>query len=93
MPDELRTFINRKVFDSSPIRQIARNLTVSTDHLEELLDTDDIGSGWVIETEGRPETTSPEVGKIRVPVHEHYCAPRVTQKLLDDSAIDWRAAF
>ncbi|MGH9198362.1 MAG: phage major capsid protein, partial [Acidimicrobiia bacterium] len=88
VPAELSNSITSTIFQSSPIRQIARVVSIDTDAFEEILDKDQVGASWVEETGSRTETTSPEVGKLRVPVHEIYAAPRVTQKLLDDSKID-----
>jgi HK97 family phage major capsid protein len=80
------------VYESSPIRQIASVQDISTDALEGVNDLDEAGAGWVGETTDRTETTTPEVGKWRIPVHEQYAEPRATQKLLDDAAVnveDW----
>ncbi|MGH8574531.1 MAG: phage major capsid protein, partial [Gammaproteobacteria bacterium] len=76
------------VFESSPIRQIANVQSISTDALEGPLDLDEMGAGWVEETGTRSETTTPEIGKYRIPVHEMYAEPRVTQKILDDANIN-----
>lgn len=80
--------ITAKVFESSPLRRLARVVSISTDSFEEILDRDEPASSWVAETASRPATTSPQIGKFAIPVHEHYAAPKVTQKLLDDSNID-----
>lgn len=77
-----------KVYELSPIRQIASTITISTEALEGLNDNDEASAGWVAETGARSETNTPQVGKWRIEAHEMYAAPKATQKLLDDSAVD-----
>lgn len=77
-----------KVYEQSVMRQIASVQAISTDALEGVVDTGDAGAGWVSETGTRSETTTPQVGKWRIEAHEMYAEPRVTQKLLDDAAVD-----
>lgn len=72
----------------APIRSLARLTTISTDALEVLLDKDTAQIGWVSETQGRDDTKTPEVARVKIPVHELYAKPRATQKLLDDAAIN-----
>lgn len=83
--------IVKKVFETSPMRQFASVQVISTDSLEGLYDLEEAASGWVSETSSRPETATPQLGKWSIPVHEQYAAPRATQKLVDDAAIDMEA--
>lgn len=80
-----------KVFETSPMRAYASIQTISTDALEGLFDLEEAASGWVGETDSRPETATPQLGKWRIPVHELYAQPRATQKLLDDAEINMEA--
>lgn len=88
---EMGGIIQTKVFESSPIRQLATVETIGTDSYDDIVDYDEAGSGWVGEQESRPETTTPALGKISIPVHELYAKPKATQKLLDDASIDMEA--
>jgi len=72
----------------SPLRQLASVCEISTDGLEILLDKDMADIGWVTEAQDRAETKSPQLAKIRIPVHEMYAKPRATQKLLDDARLN-----
>lgn len=74
--------------DTSPVRQIATVITISSDAVEFLKDSNDVGAGWVSETAPRNETSTPALGKIRIPVHEMAAQPKATQKMLDDSIVD-----
>ena len=80
-----------KVYEQSTMRQIATVQTISTDAIEGIVDNGEAGAGWVSEAGARSETASPNVGKWRIEAHEMYAEPRVTQKLLDDSAVDVEA--
>lgn len=77
-----------KVYETSPIRQYASVQVIATDALEGLFDLDEAGYGWTGETGTRSETTTPELKKWRIPVHEMYAEPRATQKLLDDASVN-----
>ena len=83
--------IVQKVFETSPMRAYASVQVISTDALEGLYDLGEAGSGWVGETESRSDTTTPQLGKWRIPVHELYAKPKATQKILDDAAINMEA--
>ncbi len=87
VPDHLGQMISQKLGENS-IRKLASTMTVSSDHVDLLLDRGAIPSGWVAETDARPETDTPNVQKKRLSVNEIYAKPRSTQKLLDDANID-----
>lgn len=80
--------IVQKIFETSPMRQVASVQTIGTDALEGLFDLDEVNANWVGETNGRPETNTPQLAKWRIPVHELYAFPFATQKVLDDSMVD-----
>lgn len=84
-----------KVYEQSIMRQLADVQTIGTDAIEGLIDNDEAAAGWVSETGTRSESATPIVGKWRLEAHEMFAAPRATQKLLDDAAMDlegWLAA-
>jgi HK97 family phage major capsid protein len=86
-PDMSGRMVTR-LFDLSPIRQIANVQVISSDRLEGMEDLDEAAAGWVGETAARTDTDNPQVGKYEIPAHEMYAQPKATQKLLDDSAVD-----
>ena len=55
---------------------------------ENSVDLNKADSGWTSERVARSETNTPQVGVRRIPVHELYAMPKVTQILLDDSCMD-----
>ena len=85
---EMSARIIKFVFETSPIRQFATVETIGTDALEMITDLNQVGFGWVGEQESRAETTTPDIGKRRIPAHELYAEPRATQKMLDDAGFD-----
>jgi HK97 family phage major capsid protein len=88
VPADMSGRVVSKIFDTSAIRTIASVQSISTDALEGRTDVAEANAGWVAETGSRDATTSPTLGKWRIPVHELYAMPEATQKLLDDAGVD-----
>ncbi|MBY5797768.1 phage major capsid protein [Rhizobium leguminosarum] len=83
----LSASITKKMFDQSPMRRLSDVQTITEgDAWEEPVDRDDVGAVWVEETEARPETSTPQLKMLRVPVHEIYAMPKVSQRMIDDSS-------
>jgi HK97 family phage major capsid protein len=80
-----------RIYETSPMRQEASQITISTDALEGLIDNGETAASWVGETATRGETNTPQLGQWRIVVHELFAKPRATQKLLDDSSVDIEA--
>lgn len=77
------------LLEQSPLRSLARIQPITkSDAFEEIIDIDETGASWVGETGSRNDTDTPQVGKLRIPVHEIYAQPKATQKILDDSVFD-----
>ena len=92
VPADMSGRIVTRIFETSPIRPIVSVQTISTDALEGVRDTDEAASGgWVGETEARPVTNTPIVGKWRIPVNEMFAQPEATQQVLDDAAVNVEA--
>ena len=78
----------KKIYETSPMRQVATVVTISSDAYEGMVDNDEATTGWTSETGTRQETKTPEVGKYRIETFEQYAKPKITQQLLDDANID-----
>lgn len=78
----------KKIYEQSVMRQIASVQTISTDAIEGIVDNDEADAGWVSELGTRNDTGTPQVGKWRIEAHEMYAQPKISQKLLDDAAMD-----
>jgi len=80
--------IIKKVYETSPIRQNASVQTITTDALEGIEDLGEAGAGYAGEQSQGSDTTTPQIGKWRIPVYWIDTEPKATQQLLDDAAVD-----
>lgn len=88
VPSIISSYIHKTLKDSSSLRSLARITEISTSALEMLVDKEEAAAAWAEEKGERRETATPEIAKVRIPVHEMYAKSRATQKLLDDAAIN-----
>lgn len=88
---EVSAQITKKIFESSPIRQFAGKLSISTDAFEEPADFDEPDADWTGETSSRAETASNQLSMLRIPIFEMYAKPKITQKLIEDASVDVEA--
>jgi HK97 family phage major capsid protein len=91
IPQILSQEIHRILKEQCFLREISRVTSVSHGSLELLVDKGEAEVGWAQETAARDETAAPEIAKISIPVHEMYASPRITQRLLEDSAVNLEA--
>jgi len=88
LPD-VRSPEKTRTFETSPIRTVARTETISSDALEFVMrDGARIGGTWVTEEQARATTDTRKISNKRIPTHEIYSYPLITQKMLDDSSVD-----
>lgn len=78
----------KKVYETSPMRQVASQQTISTDALEGIEDLGEAGAGYAGETSQSGDTTTPQIGKWKIPVYWIDTEPKTTQQLLDDSSVN-----
>lgn len=88
IPSDMSARIMSRLQHLSTIRSFARTVDVSSDRFDVLLQKDQSTVGWSMENGKEDTTKTPELAKITIPVHQLYARPRVTQKLLDDAAIN-----
>ncbi|MER0238661.1 phage major capsid protein [Fulvimarina sp. MAC8] len=88
VPDETETEIGRRLAVISPVRSAATVRTVSAAVLKKPFAISGAQTGWVGETEIRPETTAPQLAELSFPTMELYAMPAATNALLDDAAVD-----
>lgn len=88
VPREIDTAIARQLMDISPIRAIAQVVQVGSAGYRKLITRGGTSSGWVSETAGRPETSTPSFAEIAPPFGELYANPAASQAMLDDAAFD-----
>lgn len=73
---------------TASVRQIANVVNVEATSYDVLVDKTEMGSGWATETASLTETTTPQIDRISIPLHELSAMPKASQRLLDDSAFD-----
>ncbi|MEF2073827.1 phage major capsid protein [Consotaella aegiceratis] len=88
VPEETETEIGRRLAAISPIRSIASVRMVSSSVLKKPFAVSGAQTGWVAETDARPETSAPQLAELSFPTMELYAMPAATNALLDDSAVD-----
>lgn len=73
---------------TASIRSIANVVAIEATAYDVLVDTTEIGAGWATEVADSVETSTPQVERITIPLHELSALPKASQRLLDDSAFD-----
>ena len=73
---------------TASIRAIASIVTVESTSYDVLIDHTEMGSGWANEAANLSETATPQIDRITIPVNELSAMPKISQRLLDDSAFD-----
>jgi HK97 family phage major capsid protein len=73
---------------TASIRSIASVVNVEATSYDVLVDHGDVGTGWSTEMSAVTETTTPQIDRVTIPLHELSALPKASQRLLDDSAFD-----
>ncbi|MDJ1007534.1 MAG: phage major capsid protein [Paracoccaceae bacterium] len=73
---------------TASIRQVANVVTVEATAYDVLIDHGELESGWADETSASTETGTGQLERISIPLYELSALPKVSQRLLDDSAFD-----
>ena len=74
--------------NAASLRSVANVVNVEGTAYDVLIDQGDLVTGWASETAGSVETGTPKIDRISIPLHELSALPKVSQRLLDDSAFD-----
>lgn len=88
VPKVIDSAILTSLVDISPIRSIARVVSVPTTDFNLPFSPAGAASGWVGEAATRSATTTPTFANIKPTFGELYANPQITQQLLDDSQFD-----
>jgi HK97 family phage major capsid protein len=84
---EIEQVISQRLINISPIRSIASVRTISSNIYKKPVMTAGPATGWVGETDARPQTASPVLDELSFPAMELYAQPAATTTLLEDSAV------
>ncbi|MBI3419263.1 MAG: phage major capsid protein [Proteobacteria bacterium] len=88
VPGEISERIITRQFDTTPMRQLATVMQVTSDAVEMLRDTNDADAQWLGELDTRSDTDPGQFGRLRISVFELHAQPKATQKLLDDANLN-----
>lgn len=88
VPSELETEIGRRLAILSPVRGISGVRQVSGAVLKKPFSISGPATGWVGETDARPQTASAKLAELQFPTMEIYAMPAATASLLDDAAVN-----
>jgi len=89
VPTVMSNDIKTRLFETSPVRQVASTVTITTDSIEYPIDVESgTTGGWTDETSAPVTTATPKVGSQKIYVFEQYAQPRATQRLLDMATIN-----
>ena len=80
--------ILRRMTQISPIRAIASVRAISTAQLKKAFSYSGPASGWVGESDPRPQSANQQIADMSFPAMELYAMPAATQTLLDDAVVD-----
>lgn len=86
-PEQFVAEIDKKLVEFSPIRQVARIVSVSSGELILPKRTGTLSASWVGETTTRP-TTQPAYGQAKFDTFEIACNVPISNRLLEDAAFD-----
>ena len=88
VPDQMEGTIDRVLGTQSAVRNLSRVINISGQTYKKLVNMGGASSGWVGETEERPETATPTLREIAIEAHELYANPAATQTALDDAVFN-----
>lgn len=80
--------IVRKIYESSPIRQVASVTSITSDSLKGVEDLNEAGAGYAGETSQGSDTTTPQIETWEIPVYWIDTEPKASQQLLDDAGVN-----
>ncbi|PIT14012.1 phage major capsid protein [Snodgrassella alvi] len=90
-PSEWDRTVTNKLVEISPARQLFNVKTTDNASFKKVYNLHGFASGWVGETDKRPETKTGELKEYEFKTGEIYANPAVTQTALDDAEIDVEA--
>jgi HK97 family phage major capsid protein len=85
---EIEQGIDEVLKEVSPMRGLATVRQISAAEYKKLVNLHGTASGWVGETDSRPQTAGANLTELKFPAMELYAMPAASQSLLDDSFLD-----
>lgn len=89
-PELSQTIVSR-IFETSPLRQVANVERTSAKSIDILIDDNEAAARWVGEGASGGETDTPELGQKVIAAHKIEADPRMTTEMIEDSYLDVEA--
>lgn len=86
--------IAQRVFETSPLRQVADIQQTSSTSILVVLDDDEAAARWVAEGASGGQTDTAQIGRAELPLHKIEADPRITVEMLTQGFVDvenWHA--
>lgn len=87
-PTPVDARIRRRIFETSPMRELAEVINVNTQAMTFALDDEEIPVNVSGEVDVRNDTNTPEFGEVRIETDELYAKPTATLQVLEDSTLN-----
>lgn len=88
VPEYLDQAVEILESEASAIVRLARTVNTDGPTYKKVVSLRGTTSGWVGETDARPETSTPKLSIIEINVGELYANPKLTQGMIDDAMFD-----
>lgn len=88
---EMVDFVVGRVFETSPLRQVARVMTTMSNAIDVIIDDTESGGGWAAEGSTSSSTTTPTIGKMTINTHKCDAEPKATNEMLEDAGFNIEA--
>jgi HK97 family phage major capsid protein len=88
---EFANFTADRVFETSPLRQVARVVTISGNALTVDIDDDEAAASWGSELGTVSASDTPDVGQLVIYAHKLIAEPEISTEMLQDAAFNVEA--
>lgn len=84
-------FITSRIFETSPVRQVANVISTGREAVSVIIDDEEAGDEWVGEVDARSITDTPQLAELEIPTHEQAARPRLSRKAIDDVTLNFES--
>ena len=88
VPEEIEWTIDRILYKTSPMRQLATVRPMTSATLKRFFNMGGSTVGWTGERDTRAETNTPTVKELEYPAAEVYALPKMSQVAIEDAGLD-----
>lgn len=87
-PTQLDNNLRNWLYSANVMRRLSTVVESYTGDYKIAINKGGLVAGWVGEKDNRPETGTPKIAQLSVPIGELYCNPAATTQMLDDVNFD-----